>query len=1406
MNKAKSKWKSLLCMLLCATMVASTMLPGFAVSAESTSLETKATVEVTKYVSATGNDTTGDGSEAKPYATIAKAEAMLEADNGADLGKIIVSGSVAFDAATHKKMITIEGDGAEGTMISLEKAVRIAGPTTIDKITFKTNTNGFSLVTEGQELVIGEEVKAVKGSSVVLTFLVGDHWRGVGSGRPTVKINSNITLPTIIEVGSGYGNYTYPGADVTVNGGNLNQINLGKYNNTFTEDVNIVLSGISAIDNGIYDQKGNATFKKALQIVLNDGLSAAVVKDSIKNKNPEGGKWIMCGDKTGGSLSTTETAGSFMVNGDKIAVATLKTDETKVYKANPGENLVVPAGEYLVTYAENGSGDSGSGDSGSGDSGSGDVSTGNTLYVSAKGNDTTGNGSEEKPYASISKAEAVLEADKTVETGKIVISGSVVFSAADHTKMMTITGDGKTGTELRLGEGSAVPAGICGPTTIEQVDLKPLNSTFNAGLLETGQYELHFGKGVQVLRFNGFFRLGADKSAVGDASGSGSTPALTIDSLAHNNLEFSNNNIRIGTNGDGSWMNGANLTIDEGAVINEINIHRPTQFSKDVNIVINGGTVDKLTTTVKRIPGTYLFDKALQIVFNNGTRVSTFEKATFDSIQDNGGKWYMFGGKGGSLSVTDTAGTFVVNGENVAVATLKSDMTKVYKANPGEKLVVPAGEYYVTYGDNALEPDETEEVLPDGPKMIKLEFTKNGKDKIFGQNVELEKGKQYTIAFQRKFLEGGMNSTTYMLLKAALGSGKYTTYRSTHLDGEKGFSMSEDEDTSTVYYTFTHTEESGKYAVGFQSVKPSTFYIANMSLYETADTAKKNLLPSAKTEEKNLDGWGTDWLQAGENQKFEFKEGGIVRYIATVQQYDAKVFAPREIAPTMIYIDADKNAKDQIFGQNVKLEKGKNYTISFRYKFKEGDIDSSVFLRVKDPLKSGKYRSYHSSNSTGANGFELKYNKKTCQAQYSFTHTGESGTYAIGFQFSGVTKMYLTDFTVYETADSTKKNILPSRGNEDTLLGWGSDWASAENTITFQPKTNDGKVLYTVNAMPCDESIFKPDPELPPKMLYLENNGTYRQLVQRVKVVPGQKYRFSFCVASPIAVQGMVMHKGERAPIFNNMKPINEPDYKKDYYEVVYEFTLPNTFGGEAVDTGNVFVGIQFPAGSMGYVFNPKLWNVNDKEQENIYVNPGFNKGLDNWAFSWGAWFIPGLEGMGVNEFEKEGQFKLQVMKYDEEKFITYYDDSRFDDGEWWSADDIVKEKTGTATIQGRFLSESGSPISKAKMVLKTLKGSLECETDKDGKFHFGDLPAGFYELCYADSDGTIISTNFAQNIKDGYTVNVDVVAGVVTSGGVSPQMIGIIAGSVAGVSAVGGTVAVKLRKKKLLVKKKESE
>lgn len=710
-----------------------------------------------------------------------------------------------------------------------------------------------------------------------------------------------------------------------------------------------------------------------------------------------------------------------------------------------------------------------------------------------------------------------------------------------------------------------------------------------------------------------------------------------------------------------------------------------------------------------------------------------------------------------------------------------------------------------------------------GSKMLRYQYLKNNGG-IFGQNVAFEKNQEYTISFEYNMVAGDYN--TDLLLKisetkfdnptSVTGNVRYMSSEVT--GGVKGFASKEekgDAGKGRVTYTFKWEQESGDGSVWFHTpggtTKEIEFYLANIVLYRTDDAKKTNLMASIDTN-GTLKGWGHPWQKATDNAtEWTAKVFNQPVYTVTVLDYNKTLFELSDwvepAKPTgkqMIYVEVTAAGKDQFFGQNMKLEKGKTYTIAYQYKFLEGEMDESAYLRVKAELGSGVYKTYYGSSETGEKGFNLKTDKKTCTAFYTFTHQQETGVYGVGFQFTAPTKLYLADVTMYDTNDADKTNLLPACNDEHSLEGWRGDWTAAGRGTEFVLKGKQGEVQYTAALRNYDAAVFQPDPELPPKMVYIENNGTYRQLIQRVKLEVGETYRFSFCVASPVALKGMVMHKGERVTIFNNMSPINDPDYTKDYYEVEFEFTLPSQHGGENVDLGNVFVGIQFPAGANGYVFRPKLWNVNDPEKENIYKNPGFNKGLDNWAFSWGAWFIAGLQGMGLNEYEAEGKFKLQVMDYDEQKFITYYDDSRIDDGEWWSADDVkAHEKKTSALVKGRYMHKDKKPIRDAELELKSLKESFTCKTDDEGRFEFADVPEGYYKLYVVQkTEGQTeqIETGFAASIKDGYKVNIDVYSDGTVINALEPWVIALIGGGAAVLIAavtVGSISIVRRRKKK---------
>ena len=698
--------------------------------------------EVTVYVSADGNDTTGDGAQDNPFKTISKAESVLEANQYASTGKIVIRGTIPFSAATHTKMITITGDGAETSKLSLDGFARISGPTTIEHVTLYNNYANESLATEGQKLIFGQEVKVTYDTQKIITFVVGDLYRGVASGRPTMEINSISGLAPVIKVGSGNISslVTLPGADVILNGGTLNQINLCPtgVGITYTEDVNVTVNGG---DPGLIQVYRPATFNKALQIVLNNGVSASKIDSSVHtNANPTGGTWIMCGDATGGSLSTTGTAGTFKVNGEMYAKATLKSDTTKVYYGNPGETLVVPQGEYDVTYLDRNP-----------DGSLREV----TVYVSASGNDTTADGTKGNPYATIKNAETVLEANTKADIGKIIIHGEIKLDVAKHSKMITIEGDGETGTKLVID----TCARLYGPTTFNNITID--KKAYNGQHLVTGWDKLVLGENVKFARntdnSDNMMNLHvgdyyAKKDTVGNRpelevnSASGAATIVTVGGSSNSNIS----------------VPGANIVVNSGT-LNQINLATQAGivYTNDVNITVNGGKLENGVLSNK----TATFEGAFQYVINDGTGNTKVKKEVQDKIKAKGGAWYMYDDvnealtyipdeskpyAGCKLATTGTAGTFdVVNGSGLAtvyaVATNLANPTLVYystaaTADENGTLTVPEGEWVVTY-------------VTERP-----EWYCTGSQVVFNERVEnFDLGSITTIEYEDKIIVGWKN-------------------------------------------------------------------------------------------------------------------------------------------------------------------------------------------------------------------------------------------------------------------------------------------------------------------------------------------------------------------------------------------------------------------------------------------------------------------------------------------------------------------------------------------------------------------------------------------------------------------------------------------------------------------------
>ena len=615
------------------------------------------TYDMTVYVSSSGNDGTGDGSQANPYASIATAEGVIEAASATN-GRIIMLTNMTFTSAAHTKMITITGSTGSENLIQTGSTTSVNGPTTFKN--FSINDQ-FKNITDGNE-VIYEDI-AVSGTKGMFYF---------GNSDSSITTPNNITINGL---GSGVNNGVNvrigPGTrqgivnsdlNVVVNRGYFYQfwVHEGTYNGnvSFTFNGGVVYSSDPFLDP--YTNY-TTTYNGAYQVILNNGFSQSV-SPSVGTISAAGGKWLMYGDTSGGALSTTATPGTFSVSSGFEATATNRTTGTE-YTSVFGI-LTVPAGTYDVTYSL-----------ASSDSA--------VFYVSSSGSDSNTGLSDSAPLATISRAETVIEASGA-QSGEIIMLTDMTFTSAAHTKMITITG--ATGAE-NLTKASGDPLSVNGPTTFKGFSV---NDTFKN---VTDGNEVVY-EDIAVSGTKGMFYFGNSDSSI-------TTPNnITINGLGsgvNNGV-----NVRVGPQTrEGVVNSDINITVNSG-YFNQFWVHEGT-YNGNVSYTINGGTVYGGDPFIDPYDiNEHVYNGAYQVILNNGILPSKISPTVESTVTAAGGKWLMYcDDSGGMLSTTATPGTFAVTSGFQATATNRTTGTEYTSADGA--LTVPAGSYDVTYENILLD-------------------------------------------------------------------------------------------------------------------------------------------------------------------------------------------------------------------------------------------------------------------------------------------------------------------------------------------------------------------------------------------------------------------------------------------------------------------------------------------------------------------------------------------------------------------------------------------------------------------------------------------------------------------------------------------------------------------------------
>lgn len=349
---------------------------------------------------------------------------------------------------------------------------------------------------------------------------------------------------------------------------------------------------------------------------------------------------------------------------------------------------------------------------------------------------------------------------------------------------------------------------------------------------------------------------------------------------------------------------------------------------------------------------------------------------------------------------------------------------------------------------------------------------------MFGQTVSFEKGQEYTISFEYHMLKQVLNSDQGLMLKVSpmaftsTSVASNVTFSSANEVGStNGFATEDMQGTTSagkVTYTFTWTGNSGDGSVWFHASggrsREIEFYFANMTLYKSNDANKVNLLPSGQSE-GTLDGWKHPGgsAPASGSTSWTAQHGGTNRYTVTVEKYDASKFVAEG---KMIHLVSAVKPVTAIFGKIVTLEANTSYTISYRYKFVQGGLNETVYLKVRNPYRATTQKTYFESKGTENPFATVSFDEQNGIATYTFTNV-TAGDYGIGFEFSGVTDMYLADFSIYKTAEETNTTVLSSSFDNSGWTGWykdatGNPWTCTQNSVD----------LYTATIVDYNGTLF----------------------------------------------------------------------------------------------------------------------------------------------------------------------------------------------------------------------------------------------------------------------------------------------------------------------------------------------
>ena len=251
----------------------------------------------------------------------------------------------------------------------------------------------------------------------------------------------------------------------------------------------------------------------------------------------------------------------------------------------------------------------------------------------------------------------------------------------------------------------------------------------------------------------------------------------------------------------------------------------------------------------------------------------------------------------------------------------------------------------------------------------------------------------------------------------------------------------------------------------------------------------------------------------------------------------------------------------------------------------------------------------------------------------------------IGVEFPMGSVGYIFDIAVYRTDDAAKTELLGNPDFQAGLDGWAWGWSAWFGVWSAKGAAEWSNAVTQLKIVDYDDTLFTPAAS-DKKMLYV-NTSEIGTLMYPVTVTPGKTYVFSFGLSNSVVDFSIIGKLNGDRQSFEPSAVLLSKEEHDGFYTVTYSFTVPSASTDGVPMTDVAFIGLEFPIGTVGYIFDLTFYKADDAGKTELLGNPDFQAGLDGWAWGWSAWF--GIWSAAGDTEWSSAAAQLKIVDYDED-------------------------------------------------------------------------------------------------------------------------------------------------------------